>query len=164
MVGRSVSCAFFYWCFLVLSHSQWVGIAGTAFTVAWFPVAAGAAAVGRLKSCAHFPCCYQALSCSQGVRIARLHLICCPVPCGCRYHCAWEARVMCMPLLLLSCSLGLCTAALAAMARGQDHGHYLHCSFGSLPLCSPIHLPLYVLMCGSLWHPGVLGKGTFVEL
>ena len=29
------------------------------------------------------------------------------------------------------------------------------------PLCVPVHSPLYVLMCGVLWRPGVLGRGTF---
>lgn len=32
------------------------------------------------------------------------------------------------------------------------------------PLCDPIHLPLEVQLCGILWHPVVLGRGTFVGL
>lgn len=32
------------------------------------------------------------------------------------------------------------------------------------PLCVPAHIPLDVPVCRTLWHPGVLGRGTFVEL
>ena len=32
------------------------------------------------------------------------------------------------------------------------------------PLCVPVHPPLDEQVCGILWHPGMLGRGTFVEL
>lgn len=32
------------------------------------------------------------------------------------------------------------------------------------PLRVPAHIPLDVPACRILWHPGVLGRGTFVEL
>ena len=32
------------------------------------------------------------------------------------------------------------------------------------PLCVPAHIPLDAPVCRIIWHPGVLGRGTFVEL
>ena len=32
------------------------------------------------------------------------------------------------------------------------------------PLCVPVHPPLNVQICGNLWHPSGLSRGTFVEL
>ena len=34
----------------------------------------------------------------------------------------------------------------------------------SLPLCVLVHPPLHLQVCEILWSPGVLGRGTFVEL
>ena len=92
----------------------------------------------------------------SGVGIVGLCLSSCPLPCGCRCCCGEEAGVMCTPG-----SLGLQAAGLATMAWGQDHGHHLHCFSGSPPLCAPIHPLLSALVCGSLWCPGVLGRGSF---
>ena len=52
------------------------------------------------------------------------HLCCWPLPYGQRHHCSWDAKVMCMPLLLLPGS----EPQLAA----KDHG-----ALPPLLLCSP---------------------------
>ena len=87
---------------------------------------------------------------------------CCLVPFSCRYCCRWEAGVMyttspATTEFFLRCVFILCGR------RARIMGSTLPCSLASTSYVL-FHPPSDVQMCGSLWYPGVLGRGTFVEL
>ena len=68
--------------------------------------------------------------------------------------CCREARVVVTPLLLLLHSL----EGLGLWARPPLFPRFC------LLCVVPIHSPWDPQTCGSLWHPGVSGRGAFVEL
>ena len=135
---------------------------GTTSTVTCFLMAV----VGRLGSCVCLCCCYQTLTSvimdrgpgshststdalfpgATGTTVAErlelcMHLCCCPPG-----------------------SLGLGVAGSAAVAKGPGSWALPPLFPRLLPLCPPLRSPLYVLMCESLWHCGMLGKIALVEL
>lgn len=60
---------------------------------------------------------------------------------------------------------GFAGAAGSATVAGEPGLQALPCcSLLPPPLCTPIHPPSDVQISGSLWHPGVLRRGNFVEL
>lgn len=92
----------------------------------------------------------------------RDHMPCCMVPCGCRCHCSWKARVMCAASTAITAFSGAVDSV--TMARGWSCRYHLHCSPGSTSSMCSVQSPSDVKMCGSLQHPVLLGKGNFVEL
>lgn len=89
----------------------------------------------------------------------RYHCHCCPVTCGHGYQCCWEAGVTCVrscPATQFSEAVGS-----AATIRRRDCRH--DPSVPSVMPLFPAYSALGVQMCGILWCPVVLGRGTFVE-
>lgn len=67
-----------------------------------------------------------------------------------------------LPLLLQVGSLGLWDHL--PWPEGWHHEYDLCCFISSASSVVPIHSPLDGQMCGTLWHPGMLDRGSFVVL
>ena len=88
---------------------------------------------------------------------------CCLVPCGHGCCFGMEAGVTCTTFPAAARFFG--SSGSATTARGWDHRHHLPCSpISTSSVCSSTHPPSDIRTCGSLWCPGVLDRGNFVEL